>query len=186
MPTETPADMKEDRPMRMHRSDMLFPVEVKILDHARQWYLQDDTVTTANLQPKTTGSAGIDLITPVDIILAPQQTTTVSLGIQLNILVPGIAGMMLPRSGLGSTLGLVIANTVGLIDNDYQGELKLVAFNRNPHDFNAGIRQKKIRLEAGSRIGQLVFVPFLQPDFKLVTQFSHVTARGEGGFGSTG
>ncbi len=130
---------------------------------------------------QTTGSAAIDLVCTEDITIRPGETGMISTGLAIWIgsNLQEVAGLILPRSGLGSK-GLVLANTIGLIDEDYQGEIKIAAHNRTfafPELF---------ALKAGDRIAQLMFVPIIKAQFKVVDEFSNTTARGEGGFGHTG
>lgn len=126
----------------------------------------------------TDGSAGIDLRACLaqPLVLEPGQTRLISTGLALYIEDPGLAGMILPRSGLGHKHGIVLGNLVGLIDSDYQGELMVSCWNRGQAPFT---------VEVGERIAQLVLVPVVQADFTLVTEFA-ASARAAGGFGSTG
>lgn len=126
----------------------------------------------------TPGSAGLDLRAAVDapLLLAPGQTALVPTGLSVFIADPGYAGMILPRSGLGHKHGIVLGNLVGLIDSDYQGPLMVSAWNRS---------QTAFTIEPLERLAQLVIVPVVQAVFEKVETFD-ATARGEGGFGSTG
>ncbi len=126
----------------------------------------------------TPGSAGLDLRACLDapVNLAPGQTTLVPTGIAIHIGDPGLAAVILPRSGLGHQHGIVLGNLVGLIDSDYQGQLFVSVWNRGQTPFT---------IEIGERMAQLVFVPVVQAHFELVDEF-HATDRGTGGFGSTG
>lgn len=126
----------------------------------------------------TTGSAGLDLRACLNAPLecAPGDTHLISTGIALHIGDPGLAALVLPRSGLGHRHGIVLGNLVGLIDSDYQGELYVSCWNRG---------QTCFCIEPGERIAQLVMVPVLQARFELVTAFEP-TAREAGGFGHTG
>jgi dUTP pyrophosphatase len=142
-------------------------------------------VTEDHLKPKTPGSAGIDLMAVsfpsisdnndgfVDI--GPDEVKMIGTGISIHIADPGYAGMILPRSGLGHK-GLVLGNLVGLIDSDYQGELKVSAWNRS---------DELIQIKRMDRIAQLVIVPVVVPEFVVVDIFGG-SERGSGGFGSTG
>ena len=129
-------------------------------------------------KPATEGSAGIDLCACLqdNKQLHPNDTALISTGLAIHIADPQMAGMILPRSGLGHKKGLVLGNLVGLIDSDYQGELMVSAWNR-------GV--ETVVITPGQRIAQLVFVPVIQPTFELVEQFT-ATERASGGFGHTG
>lgn len=126
----------------------------------------------------TAGSAGLDLRACLNhaITLAPGQTELIGTGLAIHIADPGLAATILPRSGLGHKHGIVLGNLVGLIDSDYQGELKVSVWNRGNTTFV---------IEPGERIAQLVIVPVVQADFNLVAEFTD-SDRGEGGFGSSG
>jgi dUTP pyrophosphatase len=126
----------------------------------------------------TPGSAGLDLRACIDapIQLAPQETTLISTGMAIHIEDPNLAAVILPRSGLGHKHGIVLGNLIGLIDSDYQGELKISCWNRSSDHFT---------IQPGDRIAQLVIVPVVQVQFNIVDEFQDST-RGEGGFGSSG
>lgn len=126
----------------------------------------------------TEGSAGMDLRACIEgpIDLAPGETTLIPTGLSVYIEDPGLAAMILPRSGLGHKHGIVLGNLVGLIDSDYQGELMISCWNRGTDSF---------QIESGDRIAQLVIVPVVQASFRQVEEFEQ-TARGAGGFGSSG
>ena len=126
----------------------------------------------------TEGSAGIDLRVCIDapIQIAPQQTVLLPTGLAIYIADPGLAAVILPRSGLGHKHGIVLGNLVGLIDSDYQGELKISCWNRGTDHFT---------VQPGDRIAQLVFLPIVRPQFAVVSSFTE-TDRGESGFGSSG
>ena len=126
----------------------------------------------------TTGSAGLDLRVCIDapIQIAAQETVLLPTGISIYIADPKLAAVILPRSGLGHKNGIVLGNLVGLIDSDYQGELKISCWNRGVEHFT---------VNPGDRIAQLVFVPVVQAAFEIVTEFNE-SSRGEGGFGSSG
>lgn len=126
----------------------------------------------------TGGSAGLDLRVCLDepLELAPQQTVLLPTGIAIYIADPSLAAVILPRSGLGHKNGIVLGNLVGLIDSDYQGELKISCWNRSQESFT---------INPGERIAQLVFVPVVQAAFEVVNEFIE-SSRGEGGFGSSG
>ncbi len=126
----------------------------------------------------TEGSAGLDLRACLDnsITLNPGDTTLIPTGMAIYIGDPGLAAIIMPRSGLGHKHGIVLGNLVGLIDSDYQGELMISCWNRGKDVFT---------IEPGERIAQLVLVPVIQARFEQVEQFV-TTNRGEGGFGSSG
>ena len=126
----------------------------------------------------TPGSAGLDLRACIEVPLhvEPGQTTLVPTGMAIHLADPGLAAMILPRSGLGHKHGIVLGNLVGLIDSDYQGELMVSVWNRGHVSFT---------LNPLDRIAQLIIVPVLQVGFNIVDDFD-ASHRGEGGFGSTG
>lgn len=126
----------------------------------------------------TPGSAGLDLRACLDapITLEPNGWQLVGTGIAVHLADPGYAALILPRSGLGHKHGIVLGNLVGLIDSDYQGELKISAWNRSNTPFV---------LQPMERLAQLVIVPVMQAQFNVVSSFE-ASARGEGGYGSTG
>ncbi|MBS1154944.1 MAG: deoxyuridine 5-triphosphate nucleotidohydrolase [Proteobacteria bacterium] len=126
----------------------------------------------------TTGAAGLDLRACLasSVELAPGATTLVPTGIALHIADPGLAAMILPRSGLGHKQGIVLGNLVGLIDSDYQGQIFVSVWNRSHTPFT---------IQPLERIAQLVIVPVVQAIFNVVDSFEG-SERGEGGFGSTG
>ncbi len=126
----------------------------------------------------TDGSAGIDLRACLesDVLLEPGQTELIPTGMAIHLEDPGLAAMILPRSGLGHKHGIVLGNLVGLIDSDYQGQLMVSCWNRGNEAFT---------LRVGERLAQLVVVPVVQVGFDIVDEFGH-SERGAGGFGSTG
>lgn len=126
----------------------------------------------------TDGSAGLDLRVCITdpIQIAPQETVLLPTGLSIYIADPTLAAVILPRSGLGHKNGIVLGNLVGLIDSDYQGELKISCWNRSQEHFT---------VNPGERIAQLVFIPVVQAAFEIVTAFTE-SNRGEGGFGSSG
>jgi dUTP pyrophosphatase len=126
----------------------------------------------------TAGSAGMDLRALLDepLTLAPGECQLVRTGIAIYIEDPGLAGMILPRSGLGHKHGIVLGNLVGLIDSDYQGELMISVWNRGQNAFT---------LTPFDRLAQYVLVPVVQAELSLVDAFAD-SLRGSGGFGSTG
>ncbi len=126
----------------------------------------------------TPGSAGLDLRACIDhpITLAPGQTELVPTGIAIHLDDPGLAAVILPRSGLGHKHGIVLGNLVGLIDSDYQGQILVSTWNRGNSPFV---------LNPMERLAQLVVVPIVQVAFNIVEDFEQ-SPRGAGGFGSTG
>uniref|UniRef100_A0A8J4HDW1 dUTP diphosphatase n=1 Tax=Acidicaldus sp. TaxID=1872105 RepID=A0A8J4HDW1_9PROT len=128
-------------------------------------------------------AAAIDLHACLDepLTLAPGAVPAlIGVGFSLHIGNPGIAALILPRSGLGHRQGLVLGNLVGLIDPDYTGPILVSAWNRNPEGGAV------VTLTPGERFAQMIFVPILRPRFQVVDEFSATTTRGAGGFGSTG
>ncbi|MDD5479722.1 dUTP diphosphatase [Rhodoferax sp.] len=144
-------------------------IDVKVIDNRM-----------ANQLPHyaTPGSAGLDLRACLDAPLTLQANAwqLVPTGIAIYLQDPNFAAMILPRSGLGHKHGIVLGNLVGLIDSDYQGQLMVSAWNRSDVPFT---------IEPMERIAQLVIVPVVQAQFNVVTDFV-ASARGEGGYGSTG
>jgi dUTP pyrophosphatase len=126
----------------------------------------------------TAGSAGLDLRACIDapLVLEPGQAELIPTGLAMHIGDPGLAAMLLPRSGLGHKHGLVLGNLVGLIDSDYQGPLMVSCWNRGSQAYT---------VQPLERIAQMVIVPVVQAAFRRVEDFG-ASARGEGGFGSTG
>lgn len=126
----------------------------------------------------TPGSAGLDLRAMLqdDLTLEPGQTVLIPTGLSIHIADPGLAALILPRSGLGHKHGIVLGNLVGLIDSDYQGELMVSCWNRGNDSFT---------LKVGERLAQLVLVPVVQAHFELVNEFNN-SERGAGGFGHSG
>ena len=126
----------------------------------------------------TPGSAGLDLRAALDVplVLQPGQTQLIPTGLAIHIGDPGLAAMILPRSGLGHKHGIVLGNLVGLIDSDYQGQLMVSCWNRGREAFT---------VQPMERIAQLVIVPVVQAQFRVVNSFES-SERGVGGFGSTG
>ena len=144
-------------------------IDVRILD-AR--------MADALPQYATPGSAGLDLRACLDapLVLAPGQAELIATGLAIHIGDPGLAAMILPRSGLGHKHGIVLGNLVGLIDSDYQGQLLVSCWNRGKETFVVNPME---------RIAQLVVIPVAQVELNVVESFDE-SARGEGGFGSTG
>jgi len=152
-----------------------FAVEVKILDpRIREWGMP---------AYQTSGAAAIDLFACIDapMEIAPQAPAVlVPSGLAFYMGDTSCAALVLPRSGLGHKKGLVMGNSVGLIDADYTGQVFISTWNRNPSGADP------IRIEPGERIAQLMFVPVLHAALDVVDTFSDATERGAGGFGSTG
>ena len=144
-------------------------IDVKILDPRLRGQLP---------QYATPGSAGLDLRACLDapLTLQPGQTELIPAGMAIHIADPGLAAIILPRSGLGHKNGIVLGNLVGLIDSDYQGQLMVSTWNRGSTAFV---------LNPMERLAQLVIVPVLQVGFTVVEEFG-LSERGSGGFGSTG
>jgi dUTP pyrophosphatase len=126
----------------------------------------------------TDGSAGMDMRAMLDepLEIMPGETHLIPTGLAIHIGNPGLAAVLLPRSGLGHKKGIVLGNLVGLIDSDYQGQIFISCWNRGSEPFT---------VQVGERIAQMVFIPVLQVQFDIVEEFegSH---RGEGGFGHSG
>jgi dUTP pyrophosphatase len=127
----------------------------------------------------TPGSAGLDLRACLDapLTLEPNAWQLVPTGMAIHLDDAGYAALILPRSGLGHKHGIVLGNLVGLIDSDYQGQLMVSAWNRSDVAFT---------IQPMERIAQLVIVPVVQAQFNIVSEFEASSARGEGGYGSTG
>ena len=144
-------------------------VEVRVLD-AR---MADQMPAYA-----TAGSAGLDLRAAIDdpITLRPGDTALIPSGLAIHLDDPGLAAMIIPRSGLGHKHGIVLGNLVGLIDSDYQGPLMVSCWNRGASAYT---------VQPFERIAQLVIVPVVQASFRVVESFG-ASERGAGGFGSTG
>jgi dUTP pyrophosphatase len=144
-------------------------VQIKILNNK---------LTLDQLNYATTGSAGLDLRAMLDVPLSipADKTMLISTGMSIYLQDPNYAAMILPRSGLGVKHGIVLGNLVGLIDSDYQGELKVALWNRSKTDYV---------LQPFERMAQLVIVPIIKAQFEIVNEFK-ATQRGMGGFGSTG
>ncbi|MGA7979507.1 MAG: dUTP diphosphatase [Chromatiaceae bacterium] len=126
----------------------------------------------------TDGSAGLDLRAMIDqpLELAPGDSELLPTGIAIHIGEPGVAALVLPRSGLGHKHGIVLGNLVGLIDSDYQGQLFVSCWNRG---------RERFQIAVGERVAQLVLVPILRAHFQVVDRFTD-SGRGSGGFGHTG
>jgi dUTP pyrophosphatase len=149
-------------------------VELRVLDaRLHEWGLPSY---------QSAHAAAVDLHACLDapLEIAPGASAVlISSGIAIHIADPGVAALVLPRSGLGHRKGLVLGNLIGLIDPDYTGPVMVSAWNRN----GAG---PPIVLQPGERFAQMMFVPVLRPALRIVETFSVASQRGEGGFGSTG
>ena len=126
----------------------------------------------------TDGSAGLDMRACIDapIAVAPGDTVLVPTGLAIHVADPGLAAVLLPRSGLGHKHGLVLGNLTGLIDSDYQGQVFISCWNRS---------QKPYEIQPGERIAQMVFIRVEQVEFRVVEEFE-TSDRGAGGFGHSG
>ena len=127
----------------------------------------------------THGSAAMDLRACLEtaVTIQPGETVLIPSGIAISIHEPGLVALLVPRSGLGIKHGIVLANTIGVIDSDYQGEIGIGIYNR-------GI--KPYMIEPGERICQMMFLPISQVALQVVSEFSQESKRGAGGFGHTG
>ncbi len=126
----------------------------------------------------TDGSAGMDMRACLDepLALAPGESTLIPSGLAIHVEDPGLAAILLPRSGLGHKHGIVLGNLVGLIDSDYQGQVFISCWNRGTESFT---------IQPGERVAQMVIVPVVRAAFEIVDEFVSST-RGAGGFGHTG
>jgi dUTP pyrophosphatase len=127
----------------------------------------------------TSGAAGIDLraCLTAPLTLNPSDSVIINSGLAIHIHDPQLAGILLPRSGLGIRHGIVLSNLVGLIDSDYQGEIQIAVWNRGQHHYT---------IQPGDRICQLIFVPIVQVTLQIVPEFNQISQRHEGGLGHTG
>ena len=130
-------------------------------------------------EPATAGSAGVDLRAMIDepLTLAPGERQLLPTGLSIHIADPGWCAMLMPRSGQGHKRGLILGNTIGLIDSDYQGPLMVSLWNRG---------QEPQTVEVGERIAQMVLVPVTLPQFNWVDDYEQESDRGAGGYGSSG
>lgn len=146
-------------------------IQLKILDPRL-----GDSIELPNYA--TNGSAGLDLRACLDepVTLNPGETLLIPTGLAIHIDDPGLAAVLLPRSGLGHKHGIVLGNLVGLIDSDYQGQVFVSCWNRGNTAFEINV---------GERIAQMVFIPVVQVGFEQVDEFT-TSERGSGGFGHTG
>ena len=151
-------------------------IEIKVLDpRLHAWGLP---------KYQTPLAAAIDLFACIDapMVLQPQQAAVlIPSGIALHMDSLDFCAIILPRSGLGHKKGLVLGNSVGLIDADYTAQCFISAWNRNPPSSD-----DTITIQPGERIAQMMFLPVVRPEFKVVDTFSSQSTRGSGGFGSTG
>ncbi|MDO4769569.1 MAG: dUTP diphosphatase [Brachymonas sp.] len=145
-------------------------IELKILDERIRQHMPAYA---------TPGSAGLDLRACIDqpLVLQPRAWQLVPTGMAVHLHDPGYAALLLPRSGLGHKHGIVLGNLVGLIDSDYQGELMVSVWNRSDTAFT---------VEPLERIAQMVIVPVVQAQFRVVDEFAASSERAAGGYGSTG
>lgn len=127
----------------------------------------------------TEGSAALDIRACIesDVVIEPGETVTVPSGIAIGIHDPSLVAILAPRSGLGIKHGIVLANTIGVIDSDYQGEIQVGIRNQGVESY---------RIKPGERICQMLFMPVARVSLKVVAQFSEESERGSGGFGHTG
>ena len=157
--------------MTQSKSAPRHPLKVRILDPRIGRDFPLPTYATA-------GSAGLDLRACIDadLLLEPGKAELIPTGLAIYVEDPGLAAVILPRSGLGHKHGVVLGNLVGLIDSDYQGHLMVSCWNRGREPFT---------VRPGERIAQLVVVPVVQVELEVVDDFS-ATGRGGGGFGHSG
>jgi dUTP pyrophosphatase len=152
-------------------------IEIKILNRnliSEEYGVKYATDGSAGVDLRNCGldeAEGIDLIT-----IKPGQTVLLKSGLAINIKDPGLAAFIFPRSGIGHKNGIVLGNLTGVIDSDYQGEIKISLWNRS---------DKPYTIMPYDRIAQMVFMPVSQVGFNVVDEFEK-SDRGEGGFGSTG
>lgn len=127
----------------------------------------------------TEGSAGIDLRACIDepLTIKAGETVLVGTGLAIYLADPNFVGLIMPRSGLGHKHGIVLGNLTGVIDADYQGELMVSVWNRSQTDYT---------LQPAERMAQYLVVPVVRPEFDIVSDFSDISTRGVGGFGSSG
>ncbi|MEO0367526.1 MAG: dUTP diphosphatase [Pseudomonadota bacterium] len=146
-------------------------IQVKILDERIGSTMETPSYATS-------GSAGMDLRACIDepLSILPAETHLIPTGLSIYLNDPGLAAMLLPRSGLGHKHGILLGNLPGLIDSDYQGPLMVSLWNRGDTAYE---------IQPGDRIAQMVIVPILQVEFDFVSEFEQ-TDRGSGGFGHTG
>lgn len=141
----------------------------------------DSRITSDMLKPSTPGSAGIDLRASIHgtIKIRPGEVKEINTGICFHIGDPNYMAQIHSHSGLGAKHGLILANSTGIIDSDYQGQIIVALWNRNSNMSDV------VTIGPMDRIAQLVFVPVAHPTFEQVVDFDDMTQRGSGGFGST-
>ncbi|CAL4043708.1 Deoxyuridine 5'-triphosphate nucleotidohydrolase [Buchnera aphidicola (Takecallis arundicolens)] len=149
----------------------MYNVDIKILDKRLEY-------DTSFLKYQTSGSSALDLQAMIykNITVYPNQVILLPSGLAIFISNPLITAIIVPRSGLGHNYGIILGNTIGLIDSDYQGELMISIWNRS---------LKKFYIKPGDRIAQLLFVPIIKPNFNVVSNFP-LTTRNKSGFGHSG
>lgn len=166
-------------------------LQIKIISEPdREIYMNKHKIETKIMNPligtaipvpdyATGGAAAIDLRACLNEArtVQPGETALIPSGIAISIHDPGLVALLVPRSGLGIKHGIVLANTIGVIDSDYQGEIGIGIFNRGAFPYT---------IEPGERICQMMFVPVTQVALEIVSEFSQESERGVGGFGSTG
>lgn len=154
----------------MNNSQTKLIVDIKIRDKR--------VLELGGLQRGSDGAAGYDLRACIDapLTLKPGESVLVDTGLSVFVKNPAYASVILPRSGLGHKSGIILGNSTGLIDSDYQGNLMMSLLNRKTEDFV---------INPLDRVAQLVFVPVIHPEFNIVDDFENSTDRGQGGFGST-
>lgn len=168
----TQINLAPERPIQnSSKVKKMHTIQLKILDPR----VGNDFTLPAYATPE---SAGLDLRACLNepLVIEPNQTHLLPTGLAIYLEDPQLAAMILPRSGLGHKHGLVLGNLVGLIDADYQGELKISCWNRSNISYT---------IQPGDRIAQLLIVPIIHAQFEVVSEFA-VTERGESGFGDSG
>lgn len=147
-------------------------IEVKIINSLIGTKIPLPTYTT-------TGAAGMDVRACLEeaVVIHPGETRLISSGFALNIRDPQLMAVLAPRSGLGIRQGIVLGNLIGVIDSDFHGEIIIGVWHRGDQSFT---------IEPGTRLCQLLFVPVVQVELTVVTQFQDTTQRGTGGLGHTG
>lgn len=171
------------------------PVEIKIIDPrllsefggpprpATAGAAAADVVACAVFDKKPDGKPDLASRRPMTgpVTLRPGEAVYFGLGFAMDIGDPNYGAFLIPRSGMGSAVGAVMANGIGLLDSDYQNEYMCVLLNRN-----LGAYEKDVKVNPGDRIAQMYLAPVVRADYRVVGEFTRATARGTGGFGSTG